>query len=82
MDLSEKKFLEFQNATSELKSTNCDLFFTIESIERVAIAVFFFSSFPFDAPFYFKAISKYYFPSFQCKIWRQSLISTQLQSRS
>ena len=43
------------NAPSELKSTNCDLFFTIESIERVAIAISFsFSFFPLTPLFTLK----------------------------
>ena len=43
------------NAPSELKSTNCDIFFTIESIERVAIAISFsFSFFPLTPLFTLK----------------------------
>ena len=42
------------NAPSELKSTNCDLFFTIESIERVAIAISFFFFFPLTPLFTLK----------------------------
>ena len=41
------------NAPSELKSTNCDLFFTIETIERVAIAISF-SFFPLTPLFTLK----------------------------